>query len=102
MQEKNNHRKYDLEFRESALRLSSEMGVRPAARQLGIHPSTLRDWKRALNKTGKFNQGDEDETRVEISDAQKIRQLEKELRQLQTENEILKKATAYFAKYHIK
>ena len=36
---------YDKEFKEDAIRLSDEIGVKKAADQLGLHYSTLSTWR---------------------------------------------------------
>lgn len=45
-------KRYDKEFRERALRLSDEFGIKKASEQLGAVYGTLADWrkKRVMNK----------------------------------------------------
>ncbi|MBR1752027.1 MAG: transposase, partial [Ruminococcus sp.] len=38
--------KYTREFKEEALRLSDEIGVKKAAQQLGLKYYTLADWRK--------------------------------------------------------
>ena len=40
-----NKMNYDKEFKEDAIRLSDEIGVKKAADQLGLHYSTLSTWR---------------------------------------------------------
>ena len=41
--------KYSKEFKEEALKLSDEIGVKKAALQLGLQYYTLADWRKARN-----------------------------------------------------
>ena len=54
--------KYSKEFKEEALRLSDEIGVKKAAQQLGIQYYTLSDWRSKRNaaiKNQKYQMSDE-------------------------------------------
>ena len=78
-----------------AVKLVTEQGykVSEAARNLGIHHSSLRRWKKQFetNSTqafpGKGHMSPEKE---------ELYQLHKEVKRLRMEREILKKATAFF------
>ena len=63
-----------------------------------IHENTLGKWKRqyAINPEGAFN----GEAVVEGSSAQEreLQQLKRRIRELEEENDFLKKVSAYFAK----
>ena len=87
-------RTYSKEFREEAVRLSDEIGVKKAAEQLGIPYYTLAEWrqKRKTNVTKR----EMEPTEKEKDD--RIAQLEKENRELKEANEILKDALGFFAK----
>lgn len=39
-------KRYDKEFREQALKLSDEVGIRKASEQLGVVYGTLADWRK--------------------------------------------------------
>ena len=65
--------------------------VRRIGEELGVHPEALRSWV----KKAQIDQGARPGTTTE--DAQRIRELEKEVRELRRANEILRKASAYFA-----
>lgn len=39
-------KKYNKEFREQALRLSDEVGIKKASEQLGVVYGTLADWRK--------------------------------------------------------
>ena len=45
--------KYSKEFKEEALKLSDEIGVKKAAQQLGIQYYTLSDWRSKRNAAAK-------------------------------------------------
>jgi transposase len=62
------------------------------ARQLGIHRETLRLWVRQAQ----IDSGQRPGTSSE--DARRIAELEREVRELRRANEILKAASAYFAR----
>ena len=79
MTQRNN---YTDEFRQEAVRLLRESGksARQLGRELGVSQSVLSRWKR---------QADE---------AEEVRRLRREVAQLRMDRDILKKATAFFAK----
>jgi transposase len=62
------------------------------ARQLGIHRETLRLWVRQAQVDSGQRPGTSSE------DARRIAELEREVRELRRANEILKAASAYFAR----
>ena len=93
-------RKYSLELRERATRMALEAradpdrsrgAVRRIAEELGIHPEALRTWVRQAE----IDRGDRPGTTTD--EARRIKELEKEVRELRRANEILRKASAYFA-----
>ena len=83
-------KRYDKDFREQALKLSDEIGLKKASEQLGIVYETLADWRkqRARNssntKEGSPNPEDE------------IARLKKANSELQKANSILKDALGFF------
>ncbi|NAZ88347.1 transposase [Kineococcus indalonis] len=93
-------RKYPDELRERAIRLALEARRDPATRtgavkrvagQLGINAETLRNWV----AQAEIDSGDRPGTTT--SDAQRLAELEKEVRELRRANEILRRASAFFA-----
>lgn len=87
-------RSYTPEFRKSAICLVTEQGYThsEAAKRLGIPPHTLKYWLKQARLNG-------DVPSAEVrSEADELRRLRKENQRLLLENEILKKAAAYFAK----
>jgi transposase len=88
-------RSFTPEFKRDAMRLVKQgKSVTEVARDLGIARSLLQYWMRE-------QRGEREKTsspREKLpSDAERIRQLEKELRDAREERDILKKALAYFA-----
>ena len=89
---------YEKSFKEEAVRLSDEIGVKQAAAQLGIPYWTLADWRAARKARGnqafigsghRFLPTDEKE--------RQIYELKKENAELKRANEILKDALGFFA-----
>jgi transposase len=94
-------RKYPEELRERAVKMVFEVREREGkghgeiarmARQLGIHPEALRTWIRQAEIDGGQRPG------ITTDDKQRISELEREVRELRRANEILKAASAYFAR----
>ena len=92
---------YSEGFRREAVRLA-ESGVKPLtqiARELGIHLETLRGWRRRYGKTAGVEEARSDRSGgVVPSLEEENRRLRRENARLLEEREILKKATAFFAK----
>ena len=84
--------RYSKTFKEEALKLSDEVGIKKAASQLGLPYYTLSDW-RNKRKAEKLH------PKLPETEAEKrIRDLEKENAELKVANEILKDALGFFAK----
>ena len=85
-------RTHSEEFKREAVKLvtEQELSVAAAARNLGIHPNLLRNWKQRFEAENETDSISEDE-RMEIA------RLRAENRRLRMERDILKKATAFFA-----
>jgi len=92
---------HSIEFQDQACRLVTEQGYTQAraAEQLGITSVTLRAWmkKRGLLPPVKFVEPDYVASEDPKLLKSRIRELEVRLKRSETEKEILKKATAYFA-----
>jgi transposase-like protein len=86
--------KYSPEFREEAVKMVIETSrpIVEVARENGINEGTLGNW---VNRYRKEHAGDEPE--LELSERARLREVERELRDVKMENEFLKKAAAYFA-----
>ena len=88
---------YSPEFREEAARLVVETSrpIADVSRELGISETSLGNWVRAYRK-----QHAEDEPPLQVSERSRLRELERENRELRMKNEFLSKAAAYFAAEH--
>ena len=93
-------KKYPDELRERATRLAVEARQDRARRagalqrigeQLGINPETLRGWVKQAEIDAGQAPG------MTTAEAQRIKELEAEVRELRRANEILKTASAFFA-----
>lgn len=95
-------RSYTKQYRQQAMKLVTEQGytMRQAARELGIPDTTLESW---LKEVGWKKQPivepavSEDPKVLAIQ----VRELRRQIKRLEMEKEILKKATAYFANPHL-
>src|SRR3954451_3646708 len=93
--------KYPAELRERAIRMVREhrgehasewAAIVSIAGKLGVAaPETLRKWVRRAEGDGGHRPG------VTTAESERVRQLERENRELRRANEILKAATAFFA-----
>ncbi len=94
MTQKRKH--YSKQFKIDAVELVTEQGykVSEAARNLGIHHSSLRHWKKQLETDG--HQSFPGKGHM-TSDKEELYRLRKEVKKLRMEREILKKAAAFFA-----
>ena len=99
-QKKKTSKPYSPEFRERAVRLllehrdeyqSEAAALTAIAGKLGCSPDSLRVWPRQVQRDGGVRPGP---TSAEIA---RIKELERENRELRQANEILRKASAYFA-----
>ena len=94
---KTQRRNHDQEFKREAVALVVEQGYSCAAagRSLGINGNMIGRWKRELDgNAAEAFPGKGKRT----AEQQHIHELETENRRLRMEKEILKKATAFFAK----
>ena len=93
MNQKRTYKQYPKEFKEEAVALVREQGysVAEAAKSLGIATNMLYKWKEKIEALEAGEALGEDER-------DELKRLRKEVKDLRTEKEILKKATAFFAK----
>ena len=88
------NQRYTPEFKDEAVRQVVERGYRVAevAERLGVSTNSLHKWVKAVKPS------QADEQAAELNDAKKeILRLRAELRRVQEERDILKKAARYFA-----
>lgn len=90
---KKTRRRYTAEYKEEAVKLVTEEGysISQAARNLDINANLLARWKQDLTR-----KPGEDE--LSSGEKEELKQLRAEVHQLKLEKEILKKATAFFAR----
>ena len=96
----NKMKRYSPEVRERAVRLVIEhqgehesqwAAIESIASKIGCTPETLRKWVRQAETDQGVRGG------MPSSDRERLKQLERENRELKRANEILRKASAYFA-----
>ena len=89
-------RKYTAEFKQRAVQLWRESGTTyaEAARGLGIDESTLRGWVKKADAAGAAGGG---EPQNPFQMEEELKRLRRENAQLRRDNEILLKASAFFA-----
>jgi transposase len=90
---KRKNKTYTQQFKEETVALVTDQGytVIEAAEAVGIRPNQIYNWKQRIA----------DETtgaRLTGEDREELLRLRKEVKKLRVEKEILKKASAYFAK----
>ncbi len=93
MGQKRTYKQYTKEFKEEAVALVREQGysVPEAAKSLGIANNMLYRWKEQIESQleGKA---------LSVDEREELKRLRKENKNLRMEKEILKKASAFFAK----
>ena len=93
MGQKRTYKQYSKEYKEEAVALVREQGysVPEAAKSLGIASNMLYRWKEKieLQRVGKS---------LPVDEREELKRLRKEVKNLRMEKEILKKASAFFAK----
>ena len=89
-------KRYPKDFKHSAVEmaLQEEQSISQVARDLNIHPKTLYGWVNRYKKENDLIATDKKEDNLQAE----LKRLRKENARLKMEREILKKATAYFAK----
>ena len=92
--------KYPAEVRERAVRLVFEQqeqhesqwaAITSIASKMGCTPETLRTWVRQVERDAGKRPG------LTTSERERLKDLEREVRELKRANEILRKASAFFA-----
>jgi transposase len=91
---------YSPEFKEAAVRevIEKSRPIADVARENGLVAQTLGNW---VNAWRAEHVGEESvEAELTLSERARLKELERENRELRMENEFLGKATAFFAKKH--
>ena len=86
------HRRFSPEFRAEAVRLvtTTNEPLAAIARDLGVHATSLRAWVAAARPQPREPLTDDERS--------ELKRLRRELRRVEMERDILKKATAFFAR----
>ncbi len=93
MGQKRTYKQYSKEYKEEAVALVKEQGysVPEAAKSLGIANNMLYRWKEQI-------ESQQEGKSLSVDEREELKRLRKENKTLRTEKEILKKASAFFAK----
>jgi transposase len=87
---------YTEEFRVDAVKQVTKNGysINDTAERLGVHPDSLRNWIRRLETPQAI-----EKHKILDSSNEEIKKLQKELKRVTEERDILKKAAVYFASH---
>ncbi len=87
-------KKYTPEFKDEVVKMVIENSrpIAEVARELGVNEGTLGNWVNAYRRD---HAGEEPE--LDVNERARLREAERELREVKMENEFLKKCAAYFA-----
>jgi transposase len=92
-------KRFTPEFKEQAVKMvvssSPPRTIAEVARELGINDTTLGFWVKAYR-----NKHAADPLPGDMPDDERVKELERRVRELEMENSFLKKAAAYFAREH--
>ncbi len=93
MVQKRTYKQYSKEYKEEAVALVPEQGysVPEAAKSLGIASNILYRWKSKIESQPEGRS-------LSVDEREELKRLRKEVKNLRLEKEILKKASAFFAK----
>lgn len=93
MNQKRAYKHYTKEFKQEAVALITEQGysVPQAAKSLGIATNMLYKWKEKM-------EAEQEGKALKENEREELKRLRKEVKELRMEKEILKKASAFFAK----
>ena len=90
--------RYSPEYKEEAARMVVESGGRPiaeVAREIGVNETTLGTWVAKYRRDHA-----EDEPPLNVSERARLRELERENRELRMKTDFLGKAAAFFAQQY--
>jgi transposase len=88
--------RYSRQFKEEAIKLVTEQNYKPAeaARKLGVPDTSYETWLKRAGWVRPQAKLPDDPKLLQVQ----LREAQARLKELELENEILKKATAYFAR----
>lgn len=89
-----NRRKFSPEYRDEAVKmvLEGSRTIAEVAREMGLNPGTLGNWVNTFRKANP-----QEEEPLTLSERARLRELERENRELKMKNEFLGKAASFFA-----
>lgn len=92
-------RRFTKEYKIEAVRLATvgDKSLAQVARELGVRPDVLREWKHQFEAAGSPAEAFPGKGRV-AGEEEELQRLRREVEQLKQERDFLKKAAAYFAK----
>jgi transposase len=87
-------KKYDLEFREGAVRIVEETGkpIAQVARDLGVNEGTLGNWVARAREAGEGARG------LSKDDVEELKRLRAEVAELRMERDVLKRSVVLWVK----
>ena len=91
-------KQYSDEFKSEAVAMVTEQGrsIPDVCKSLGVGPTALRRWTQIHDSTAK--PGGMSGSNTLSSDQVRVRELEKQIKTLQKERDVLKKSIAFFAR----
>ena len=91
------YKTFSPEFRDEAARMVVETSrpIAEVAREIGVSETSLGNWVRAYKEKHAA-----EEPPLQLSERARLRELEREVRELRMKNDFLSKAAAYFAAEH--
>lgn len=92
-------KEFKLEIVKQTLDTQSRKSIKQIGAEYGVNPGTLGKWRAQYLEYGE--EGFSPRGRLE-SQRDRVKELERELKETREENEILKKAAAFFAKENLK
>ncbi len=96
MEGKTKRNTYSDEFRAEAVEMANRDGFTKAGKELGIHPTTIRNWSKKLQgPSSPISSTSKIKTYEDLEKENK--RLQKELGYLKEINKVLKKSTAIFS-----
>ena len=99
MPKKKQSQPYTEAFRREAIRCSEEEGVTAVqvANELGIHVNQIYNWRNQYKRLSDKQFNSMEGVDYSKEEADEIRRLKREVKELKEERDFLKKATAYFS-----
>lgn len=90
-------KKFSPEYRDEAVKLviDTSRPIAEVARELGLVEGTLGNWVNTYRR-----EHADEEPPLDVSERARLREAERQLREVRMENEFLKEAAAYFAQSH--